>query len=410
MKSNLQYCVFVTVLLSVLLSAGCVGNASEDSAVSHEKYRTVVDSRGVAVQVPIEIEKVATISDGMIEGVMTSIGVQDTLVGVGSSCLQRNFKYAYETVGGETFIYEDGMNPVTYLNPGIVDLPCFAKSGSAVNYETLASLDPDVVIVRLGSCSLRFIDDESTQKSIETIESLGIPLVVLYGSNCYDDPDVTTISDEICIIGQVFGKEAETTKLAGYLESQTNLINERTKDIPDEEKPDVLIFGASPKARGDGGAGQIFGLDTIESFFIQDIAHAKNGFQESGYFKTVSAEHVLALDPDVIVLCTASGYHPPLELYEAPYYQNLQELSAVKNRRVVALPWSPCNCAKRLEYPIDVMVIAKGTYPEHFEDINLAEWLLDFYQNVYGVDRDTAKELRSAQWMDWTVEGCPTCS
>lgn len=409
MKSNLQYCVLVTVLLSVLLSAGCMGNANDDAAVSHEQYRTVVDSRGVAVQVPIEIEKVATIDDGLIEGVMTTIGVQDTLVGVGSSCLQRNFNYTYETVGGETFTYENGMNPVTYLNPWIVDLPCFAKSGSAVNYETLASLEPDVVIVRLGSCSLRFIDDEGTQKSIETIESLGIPLVVLYGSSCYDDADVSTISDEIRIIGQVFDKEAEATKLAEYLESQVDFINERTKDIPDEEKPDVLIFGASPRARSAGGAGQVFGLDTIESFFIQDLVHAKNGFQEAGNFKIVSGEHILALNPDVIVLCTASGYHPPLELYEAPYYQNLQELDAVKNRRVVSLPWSPCNCAKRLEYPIDVMVIAKGTYPERFEDINLAEWLLDFYQNVYGVDLDTAKELRSAQWMDWTLEDCPTC-
>ncbi|WP_135605660.1 ABC transporter substrate-binding protein [Methanococcoides sp. NM1] len=410
MKSNLQYCVLVTVLLSVLLSAGCMGNANDDAAVSHEQYRTVVDSRGVAVQVPIEIEKVATIDDGLIEGVMTTIGVQDTLVGIGSSCLQRNFNYTYETVGGETFNYEDGMNPVTYLNPGIMDLPCFAKSGSAVNYETLASLEPDVVIVRLGSCSLRFIDDEGTQKSIETIESLGIPLVVLYGSSCYDDADVSTISDEIRIIGQVFDKEAEATKLAEYLESQVDFINERTKDIPDEEKPDVLIFGASPRARSAGGAGQVFGLDTIESFFIQDLVHARNGFQEDGNFKIVSGEHVLALNPDVIVLCTASGYHPPLELYEAPYYQNLQELDAVKNRWVVSLPWSPCNCAKRLEYPIDVMVIAKGTYPERFEDINLAEWLLDFYQNVYGVDLDTAKELRSAQWMDWTLEDCPTCN
>lgn len=404
MKYNLQYCVLVTVLLSVLLSVGCVENTSEDAAVSHEQYRTVVDSRGVAVQIPTNIEKVATISDGLIEGVMTSIGVQDTLVGLGSSCLQRNFNYTYETVGGETFTYENGMNPVTHLNPWIVDLPIFAQSGSAVNYETLAGLDPDVVIVRLGSCSLRFIDDESTQKSIKTIESLGIPLVVLYGSSCYDDPDMSKISDEICIIGQVFDKEAEATSLAEYLESQVNYVNEQTKDISDEEKPDVLIFGASPKARSANGAGQVFGLDTIESFFIQDLVHARNSFQEPGYFKIVSAEQVLALNPDVIVLCTASGYHPPLELYEAPYYQNLQELDAVKNRRVASLPWSPCNCAKRLEYPIDVMVIAKATYPEHFGEINLAEWLLDFYQNVYGVDRDTAKELRSAQWMDWTVE------
>jgi len=49
------------------------------------------------------------------------------------------------------------------------------------------------------------------------------------------------------------------------------------------------------------------------------------------------------------------------------------------------------------------MVIAKAAYPSLFEQINLSEWLLDFYQEVYRVDRQTATELRSAQLMDWTV-------
>jgi len=49
-------------------------------------------------------------------------------------------------------------------------------------------------------------------------------------------------------------------------------------------------------------------------------------------------------------------------------------------------------------------VIAKAAYPGRFADIDLGEWLLDFYKNVYGVDDGTAKALRSAQWMDWCVE------
>jgi iron complex transport system substrate-binding protein len=110
------------------------------------------------------------------------------------------------------------------------------------------------------------------------------------------------------------------------------------------------------------------------------------------------------LNPDVIVLPTDWGYHPPKELYNSSYYQNLQDLDAVKNHRVWALPWTPYNCAKRLEYPIEIMVIAKAAYPDLFSDILIHEWVLDFYQQVYHVDQDTAKELRSIQWLDWTVE------
>jgi iron complex transport system substrate-binding protein len=390
----LRYCVVIIACLCFVLSTGY---ASGD-------YRTVIDSRGIAVQVPTEIDRVVTVSDGMVEGVMTRLGVEDTLVGLGSSCLVRVFEYEYPTVDGKSYSYKGGMNPVYYLNPSLSDLPLIGKSGTAVNYETLASLEPDLIIVRLGSCTLRYIEDETVQKTIESIESLEIPLVVLYGPNCYSEPTVSGISDEIHIMGQIFDKEDEATELADYLQSQVDLIEERTNDISDSEKPRVLVFGLSPRARSEGGAGQVFGMDTIESFFIEDLVNACNAFQEPGYFKTMSAEQILALNPDVIVLCTASGYHPPRELYEAPYYQNLQELDALKNRRVMAFPWTPCNCAKRLEYPIDVMVIAKAAYPERFEDIDISKWLLDFYQNVYGVDLDTAEELRSCQWMDWTVE------
>lgn len=384
---------FAVAFLCLALNLGCA-----------EDYRTVVDSRGVSVQVPADIERVVTMSDGMIEGVMTTLGVQDKIVGLGSSALQRTWNYSYESMSGETYSYDEGMNPVTYINPSFMDLPLVAED--AVNYEALASLDPDVVILRAGSCNFWTTDvnDENLQKTISTIESLDISLVVLYGPDCYSEPDMSTISDEIVIIGQVFDREEDARALADYIESQVDLVKERTEDVPDSERPDVLMLGLSPSARNEGGVGVVFGTDTIESFFIEDLAGGKNAFQDSGYFKTVSAEHLLALNPDVIVLCTAAGYHPPRELYEAPYYQNLQEMGAIKNQRITALPWTPWNCAKRLEYPIDVMVIAKAAYPERFEDVDLGEWLLGFYMNVYNVDRETAAGLRSAQWMDWTAE------
>ncbi|HPW72435.1 MAG: ABC transporter substrate-binding protein [Methanothrix sp.] len=375
------------------------------TCLAAEGTRTVVDGRGVDVTVPAEIDRVVTISDGLIEGTMLVLGEEDKIVGIGSTCLPRIWNYTYESVKGEPIVYKDGENPVSFLYPRLRELPIVAKGDAAPNFEAIAELEPDVVILRAGDCSLRY-NDEAAQKTISSFESLGIPLVVLYAHNFNEEQhkDISTISDEIRIIGSLFGKEGEADELAEYLVSQVDLVRERTADVPEEQKPGVLILGLSPSARKEGGAGQVFGLDTIESYFIEDLVHAENAFRDPGYFKTLNAEQLLALDPDAIVLCTASGYHPPRELYEAPYYQNLQELRAVQDRNVTALPWSPCNCAKRLEYPIDVMVIAKAAYPDRFQDIDLTQWLLDFYQKVYGVDRETAEKLRSAQWMDWTTE------
>ena len=291
-----------------------------------------------------------------------------------------------------------------YLKPDIKDLPLVAASGTGVNFEMLSSLNPDVVIMRLADCTIRNSKDEATLKTIKTIESLGIPLIVIYGPNCYDPATVSEVTDEIKILGKVFDKEEQASELSQYLESQVELVRERTRDIPDTEKPSILVLGLSPTVRSQGGAGSAEGLGTLESFFIEDIVNAKNAFREEGDSKTLSAEQILALNPDKIVLATANGYHPPEELIEAPYYQNLQELTAVKNKDVVSMPWTPCNCGKRLEYPIDVMVIAKIAYPERFEDIELSDWLIEFYKNLYGVDDTDAKGLRSAQWMDWTLE------
>ena len=352
---------------------------------------------------PAEIDRVVTISDGLVEEVMTILGVQDRLVGLGSECLPKVWQIDYPTVEGGNFSYHDGMNVVNYLYPKIKDLPLVAKSGVAPNYEVLAGLNPDVIIIRAGDCTF-WKDEDSMKKAIDSIESLGIPLVVTYGPNTCETPSLDKLSDEIKIIGQVFSKEDQADKLAKYLESEVDKVRERTRDIPESEKPSVLLFGLSPQTRGKGAAGDAWGLNTIESYFLENIVNARNAFQEPVSTEVVNAERVLAINPDVIVLPTDFGYHPPRELYEAPYYQNLQELDAIKNKRISALPWSPCNCDKRLEYPIDVMVMAKAAYPDRFEDIDLGEWLLEFYQNVYGADRETAEGLRSAQWMDWTIE------
>lgn len=369
-----------------------------------EGFIIVKDQRGIEVKVPRNIKRVVTISDGMIEAVMTRFKIADKIVGLGSACIPNIWSYTYPTLGTDTYDYRDGMNPVTYLNPGFMDLPLVSRSGTGINYEKLASLAPDLVILRKGSCSLSGGDD-IINKSILVIESLGIPLVVLHGPNTFKKPDLASMGKEIRILGKVFQQSAVADELATFLEQSIAFVRERTRNIPEPERKNILLLGLSPKARSQGGAGHAKGQDTIQTHLIREYVNANNAYRGSGAWGILNTEQILALDPDVIILVTAWGYHPPRELYEAPYYQSLRDMRAVRNRSVSALPWTPCNCEKRLEYPIDVMVMAKASYPELFKDIHLDEWLLTFYQNLYGVDRNTAEALRACQWMDWTVKG-----
>ena len=146
------------------------------------------------------------------------------------------------------------------------------------------------------------------------------------------------------------------------------------------------------------------GITTPESYIIENITNAKNAFRGKGNNIILSGEQVYAIDPDVILLPTQNGYHPANELLSAPYYQNLKELKAIQTKRVYALPWTPMNCSRRVEYPLDILVIAKAAYPELFKDIKVHNFALKFYQDVYNVDENTAKALRSEQLLDWTEE------
>lgn len=399
-------CFFLmSILIISIFVAGCTGlQGKPDPGVSkQDTTRTITDSRGVQVTVPKTITRVVTVSDAMIEGTMAALGVDDKIVGIGSSCIPQDFTYSFPMDDGKLINGSGGKDIVKVLSPAVAGKPAVIQSGTAMNYETLAGLRPDVVILRIGDCALQKKADEKTTQTIERIESLGIPVVVLYSPNCYDKPDPKQISDEIRVLGRLFEQEEKADRMARYLESQLEFVRNRTKDIPDSEIQSVISLGLSPQIRAQGGAGNVHGLKTTESSIIEDIVHAKNAYRADGRL-LVNTEQLLTMNPDVIVLCTSMGYHPPGELYNATYYKPLRELKAVKNKRVSALPWSPCNCAMRLEYPIDIMVIAKTTYPDRFSDVRLDEWLIEFYKNVYGVDDMKAKELRTAQWMDRTIE------
>ncbi|QSZ67820.1 iron ABC transporter substrate-binding protein [Methanofollis aquaemaris] len=404
---KIQTAIVFCILVSAVAFCGCMQTqeTTPDNAIANEQVRTVTDSRGIEVTIPAKIERVATVSDGLVEEVMYIFGVDDTIVGLGSKGSQFVSNYSYSLDNGRNLSIEGGKNVALALSPHLKDLPLFMDYGSAMNLETLASLKPDVVIIRLGSSSFLSGEDENAQKSIRMIESLGIPVVVLYTPECAKNADPTEISDEIRIIGNVFGEEKKAEEIIAKLESREDRIRERTQNISDDQKLGVLLFGLSSMHRTETAAGIAWGLKTTESYIVENVVNAKNAYRSDvGTFQVINTEQVLAMNPDVIILGTASGYHPPDELYYAPYYRNLRELDAVKDHHVTSLPYAPRNSAERLEYPINMMVIAKSTYPDRFEDIDLNEWVLSFYQDIYGVDYTGAEELRAAQLMDWCVE------
>ena len=369
---------------------------------------TVTDMRGKQVNIPENLERVATIDDGFIEGVMTHLGVINKVTAIGSWSMKRDYKYTYETTDGKKYTAK-GVNTMKYLHPWLNDIPCFnSPQGDILNYETLAKADPQLVILRVGDCTVsggsyfRGGDPAQLEKAINMIESLDIPLVVLFSPTYYGKAELSSMKEEMRVLGDIFKQRDKALKLYEYLNETEKMVRNRTKNIKD--KPNVLYFGLNSAARKQGGSGMVSGITTPESYIIENIVNAKNAYRSKGNNIILSGEQVYAIDPDVILLPTQNGYHPADELLKAPYYQNLNQLKAVQNKRVYALPWTPMNCSRRVEYPLDILIIAKASYPELFKDIKVHQFALDFYKKVYNVDNKTAKALRSEQLLDWTVE------
>lgn len=387
-------------ILSALFTAALFASLCAPAA-SSAASRVVTDMRDKAVTVPADPQRIVTIDDGFIEAVMTHLGVIKKVVGIGSWSMKRDYRYEFETASGEKYEHR-GWNTMKYLHPWLDDLPCVnSPQGNVINFEALAKAEPDLVLVRVGDCTVRADNLDASRKTLETIESLGIPVVAVYSPTCFGGEDMSTMKTEMSVLGEVFGQKEKAEQLADRVAAAEALIRERTANIKPQEKTRLLYFGLNPAVRNKGGSGSVWGVDSPESYIIETVAGAKNAYEGRGKGVPMSAEQVHALDPDVIVLPTANGYHPPRELYEAPYYTNLAELRAVKDKRVFAMPWTPMNCARRLEYPIDMLIIAKAAYPDRFKDINVYEYALALYKDMYGVDDATARGLASTQLLDW---------
>ena len=362
---------------------------------------SIKDMRGAEVKIASPLEWVATIDDGFVESVMTHLGVIDKVKLIGSWSMKRDYKYDFTTKAGEAYTLR-GWNVMKYLHPWLNDLPCVnSPQGNVINFEALANENPQLVILRIGDCTLRGSNKDAVEKTIATIEALGIPLAVIYAPR---GAEIATMQEEMRVLGEIFGQKDKALKLFEYLDKTQKLVQERTANLKDDQKVSMLYMGLNPNIRKNGGVASAYGVNTPESFIIENIAGAKNAFRGDGSNVILSTEQLYAIDPDVIVLPTSNGYHPASELLSSADFEKLEELKAIKNKRVYAMPWSPMNCARRVEYPIDILIIAKAAYPQLFSDIKVHKFVLDFYKDVYGVSEEQAKALRSEQILDWTVE------
>lgn len=385
----------VLLLLLFISSAPVLGD--------QDQYpRTIIDGTGNEVTIEHAPERVFAISTGLIGTTMYIFGETDKIVGKGGCTkgpanVETNYSY-----NGKKYSHTTPWAVEAILYPKLLDDEALPFSGSQCkeNYETIARTNPDIIIISTRAWG-RDSGDGCT-KSIETMKKLGVPVVVLNEIAVYDQDETEVVYKEIEILGEVFAKEEKAREIIDLLKEQVKFIQDRTKDIPDDEKRSFMYAGISTRCPGQGGVSFVEGVDQLESIMLENIVNAKNSYTGNGR-QVMSREQMLALDPDVILLPTAQGVHTPDELYYDERFVDLQNMRAIKEKRVTGLPLIGCR-TERLSFPVSLIVAAKAIYPERFGDIKVNDWIDEYHRKLYGVDDDILQEIKKGMCLEWMAD------
>jgi len=371
--------------LLVLASILCLGSTP---AICDEKTITDMDGRTVTISEPIE--RVVAAGYSMPTCVMAAFGLEDKIVGVGGCVYPK-------TSGNQT-------TTADFLIPALNDMPEVGR-GSSLNIEAAAALDPDIIILER-TCAGQGAQLTQYSELIQKLELFNesIPLVVINNGACANPPTPDNIYQGIEILGELFDKQERAEEIIDFLKEEVDMVQERTDGIEEDEKPSVL-FGCLV-AWSSNAEGNLFSAmpDYDCSTLYPGITNIKNAYKEEGR-AYLSAEQLLALNPDVIIVGFSRLEWKSADIYNETEYGAIQSINAIKNRRVYSTGqlelWQ--NNAG-LEFPIEMLIEAKAAYPDRFEDVNMGEQLTMHYKTIYGLDDEQAEELKKCVHLDWMDE------
>ena len=336
--------IVALILAAVTCLCMLAGCRAGDFGVQNS--RIITDGAGRQVEVPEKVESVVCVGVGALR-YTCYVGGADLVVGVED----------YETKAGMDRLYN-------YVNfDKFQDLPVIGTNG--VPYaEEIINVAPDVIVMS------RYASVEADDLQAKT----GTPVVVVPGSDTTLDGNTY---ETIRILGELYGMETRATELTDYLKDIQNDLQNRTENIPDNEKPSVYVAGVSFKG--------LHGFEGTEAgygpFVLINARNLADSTGVTGAFD-IDVEKVLSWDPDIIFL-DFNGMDLIKEDYaKNPDYYNA--LAAVQEGKVYS-QISFRSFASNLETALaDAYYAACVIYPEQFEDVDPLAKAEEIFEKLLG--------------------------
>jgi iron complex transport system substrate-binding protein len=345
-----SFTVLSLVVLALLVLCGC----SAGSQAGGEQV-TVTDLLGREVSIPTTIERVIAIGPGAL----------------------RLYVYAesLDYVVGVEQIEADSPTGRPYLlaNPKLAELPVIGQGGpnNAPDPEKIVTVAPDVILST-------YATDAAAADELQT--RTGIPVVVIsYGTIGFGTTAIfgDAVQDSLRLIGDITGQTEKAQAAIDFIRKAHQDLQDRTKDIPDADKPSVYVGGL--------GARGTHGIESTQGrYALLDVIHAKNVVDETGESGSImiDKEKLLAWDPDFVFI-DQGGFAAVVEDYQKnPVFY--ESLSAVRDGKVYAqLPYNYYNT--NIDTAIaDAYYLGKILYPAAFADVEPEQKADEIYQALLG--------------------------
>ena len=324
-------------------------SAEQDATQETAETREITDMAGRKVTVPTAENIESVFSAGPVAAIFLYMVAPDKLLG-----------WNYELNDVEKSIILDKYQ----------DLPNFGM-GDAVNYEAVIAANPTIAI------NSGKINDAMVSDCDALSESLGIPVVAV-------DNELNNSAEAFRFMGELLGVEDHAEELAQYAEQVFTDINVLS-DIPEEKKVSVYFGnGEDSLETAPRGSQHAQILDVINAVNVADLELG------DGSRVQISAEQLLAWDPDVIVVngepkADKSGNSAAEDILSNPDYASLK---AVQDQKVYGTPNAPFSWVDRPAGPnrlIGMRWFSALIYPEYIKcDIN--EEIHKFFDLFYHVD------------------------
>lgn len=333
----------LTFIICLSLFTGCGATETDQGDT-----RTITDGAGRQVEVPEKVDSVACVGVGALR-YTCYMGAANLICAVEDCEKEPVISRLYNFVNIDKFR----------------DLPVIGTNG--VPYpEEIIKVAPDVIVM---SKSASVEADDLQNKT-------GTPVVVVPGSDTTLDQNAY---DTIRILGQLYGMEQRATELTNYLKGIQKDLDDRTKGIPDSEKPSVYVGGVSFKGHH-GFEGTEAGYGPFQLIYAKNLADTTG---QSGAFN-IDLEQVLSWDPDIIFV-DFNGMRLIKEDYaKNPAYYN--SLTAVQEGRVYSQISFRSNASNLETALADAYYAACVMYPEQFADIDPEAKAEEIFEKLLGVN------------------------